>query len=254
MGDHDQNSEADHKILQQFMDLFIIPEITRRQEAGGLQKLVDLMAAQIIFFDDRKPQVRINSEVKAIFSSNRKPGVSWEPGDLVFENDIQSVEAVQLTDEDDPNCAHATFLRIGNSWWGAFDFRYNKELSIKHVEAAQQFVESAEFAFEHGYWSVFFDNLFSAAELSAKSILLLMPDPEFRKKTTHGRIKRKLNWFADLGNIQSAHQETFNKLFRLRDAARYLKEDISVPENECQQMLDSVKNLIRHAARRIGID
>ena len=213
MEEHEQNNEFGHKVFQQFMDLFVAPEVSRRQEAGELEKPLDLRAAQILFFSDgRKSLVRINSEVKAIGKVKLKSEISKKLGEPIFEHEVEGLEAINLTEEDDPDCGHATLIRIGGRWTVTFDFRYNKELSKKHVDTAKQFYAAAEFSFGRQNWAAFVDNLFSAAELLARSILLSRPDPKFRKKATHKAIQIRYNQFVDLGNVEETHRETLNKL------------------------------------------
>lgn len=254
MGEHDQNSEFGHRVFEQFLALFFAPEIKRRQETGELDTPFDLRSAQIIFFPDgRKPHVRINSEVKARLEVKLKPGISKKAGEVIFGHEVEGLKEINLTEEDDPDCGHATLIRTGNSnrWEIAFDFRYNKALSKKHIETAKQFYEAAMFSFNQASWAPFIDNLFSAAELSAKSILLSMSGSEFRKKASHKAIQIRYNRFADLGNVEAIYSATFNKLSGLRDRARYLKGDISVSEDEARGLLDNVGNMIEDASRRI---
>ena len=53
----------------EFLDIFILPEIGRRKEAGKLEDSFNLRGAQVIFFaDGKKPEIRINSEIRAIAS------------------------------------------------------------------------------------------------------------------------------------------------------------------------------------------
>ena len=85
------------------------------KETGELEKPIDLRRAQIIFYpDDSRPKVRINEEVKALAYVNFEPQFSKEIGDWVYEREIKDVEEIKLTEEDDPDCAHITFLRFGN--------------------------------------------------------------------------------------------------------------------------------------------
>lgn len=255
MEKQDQNNEFGRKVFEQFMDLFVTPEVKRRQENGELKKPLDLRAAQIIFFPDgRKPEVRVNSEIRAIGKIKLKPGISKKAGEPIFRHELEGLEEINLTEEDDPDCGHATLVRVGISKWIiAFDFRYNKALSRKHINAAKQFYESAEFSLNKRNWSPFIDNLFSAAELLARSILLSMSDPKFRRKATHKAIQFRYNRFADLGNVEAVYRETFNKLSGLRDRARYLKGDISICEDEARRLLDIIKSMMEDASRRVGI-
>lgn len=254
MEEHNQRKEFSRTVFQQFMDVFITPEVQRRQETGELDKPLDLRAAQIIFFPDgKKPVVRINSEVKAIGKVKLKQGISKKAGEDIFEHEVEGLKEINLTENDDPDCAHATLRRIGNSWIIAFDFRYNKALSRKHLEMAKQFCEAAEFSFNQRNWAPFIDNLFSAAELTAKSTLLSMPDSKFREKTGHKGIQMKYNRFADLGNVEPVYRETFNKLSGLRNRARYLKGDITISEDEARNLLDIVEKMVEDAFRQIAI-
>ena len=140
--------EFSQRAFQQFMDLFVLPEIKLRQKSGQLEIPFNLISAQIIFFpDERKPEVRLNSEVKAIGEVVLKDGQSRKPGDVVTLNDVIGIGKLKLCEHDDPDCGHVTFLKINNLWNFTFDFRYNKSLSIQHSKTAEEFYEAAENAF-----------------------------------------------------------------------------------------------------------
>ena len=63
----DDEEDFARKASKNLLDVFVTPEVTRRQERGELPRPLDLRAAQIIFYaDGRKPLIRINEEVKAI--------------------------------------------------------------------------------------------------------------------------------------------------------------------------------------------
>jgi len=249
-----QNDEFGRRVFDQFMDLFVTPEVKRRFETGKSREPFSLRAAQVIFFPDgRRPQVRLNSEIRAIGKVKLKQGISKKAGEPTYEHEVEGLNEVNLTAEDDPDCGHATLVRIGDSWTIAFDFRYNKALSRKHIVAARQFLESAEFSLSKKNLSPFADNLFSAAELVAKSILLSMSDPRFRRKATHRAIQNRFNRFASLGNVKPVYRETFNRLSVMRDQARYLKGDVSISEDECRRLLDIVRSMMEEASHRVGI-
>jgi uncharacterized protein (UPF0332 family) len=238
-------------LLNQLFELFVLPELRTRKETGKLEDPFNLHRAQVIFYPDgRKTQIRINSEVKAIAYMKLKSGISKNKGDPIYEHEIEGIDPFQLTDEDDPDCGHATLVKIANSWIIAFDFRYNKALAKKHIDTAKQFYESAEFSYKQKNSASCLDNLFSAAELASKAVLLLIPDPKFRKKTTHGGIQLKYNRFADLGNVKPEFREALNKLSGLRVRARY-HGDVPISEEEIQRLLENVKKMITDATNRI---
>jgi uncharacterized protein (UPF0332 family) len=241
------------KLLDQFLQLFILPELKRRKEEGKLEDSLSLRMAQIIFHSDgRKPQVRINSEVKVLAYAKLKSGISKNKGDLIYSTEIEDLSNFHLTDEDDPDCGHATIVKIGDRWIIAFDFRYNKALAKKHIETARQFYDSAAFSFKQKNNASCLDNLFSAAELASKAVLLLIPDPKFRKKTTHGGIQLRYNRFADLGNVEPKFREALNKLSGLRPRARY-HGDVPISEQDIQSLLEIVKEMITDAIKRVEV-
>lgn len=236
------------------MDLWIKPEIAGRQNLGELEKPLALRGAQIIFHGDgRKPEVRINSEVKAIGKVKLKKGIQKKANEPIYENEVEGLDNIYLSKSDDPDCAHATLIRISDSWTIAFDFRYNKALSRKHIERARQFFTTAEFSFNQKMLAPCIDNLLSAAELAVKSILLSIPDPKFYEKAKHGEIKKRFNRFADLGNIEANQRETYNRLFELRYPARYLRGELQLDNREAKELLDNVKRIIKGANRRTKI-
>ena len=241
------------RFLQQMMDIFIIPAIEERQSAEELLKPVDLRSAQVIFFPDgRKPQVRINEEVRAIGQVKMREGITKNAGDPIFEHEIQGLGDLMLPEKEFPGCGHTTFVRFGESWIMAFDFRYNKDMSRRHLDAASQFLGTAEFALEKQHWSSFVDNLFSAAELTARATLLMMPDQKFRKKASHKAIHNKYNRFANPGNIAKEHLTAFNKLYGIRDKARYLKQPFVVSHEEAATLISAVREMIEKAGTAAG--
>ncbi len=253
MQNQSKPNEFGQRVLQQFMELYINPEVSRRQEIGELPKPLDLRAAQIIIFSDgRKTLVRINEEIRAIAKVKYTQGISKTVGEPIFQHEIEGLEEINLTEDDDPDCGHATLIKINGRWTVAFDFRYNKALSKKHIETARQFCESAEFSFSQRSWAPFIDNLFSASELLAKCILLSLPDPKLRKKASHKAIQIKYNRFADLGNVDVVYRKTFNKLSGLRDQARYLKGDVSISEDEAYELLGIVKEMMEYTSNFVG--
>jgi hypothetical protein len=196
------SQEALETFFNDMLNLFILPEFKRRKETGNLTDPFELRGAQVIFYSDgKKPEIRINSEIKAIGLMKLKKGISKNKGDPIYAHEVEGLDRLSLTDEEDPNCVHATIVSIANRWTISFDFRYNKALAKKHIITAKQFYELAQISFDKKYYAPCLDNLFSAAELASRTVLLLMPDPKFRKKTTHGDIQYKYNKFADIGNV-----------------------------------------------------
>lgn len=248
------NEEFSKRVIQNIMDIFITPEVKRRQDARELPKPLSFYCAQVILFpDERKPLVRINEEVKAKAKVQYKPGISKKKGDPVYENEIEDLCHVDLGPDDDPDCGHIFLYLKGTSMSLWFDFRRNRALALKHVERAKEFYQIADYSLKRGNLAPFVDNIFNAAELSAKAMLLVMYDyqPSLRVKATHTAIQMRYNRFANLGNVMPEYKKTFNKLSGLRDAARYLKSPLNITEKKSHEMLDIIKKMIEDAESRL---
>jgi len=199
------DEEMGQRVFQQVMDLWVKPEIERRLKYKKIEKNIVLTKIQIILSLNSKPKIKFNEEVKAV---------------LHYSKD-NNIEKIQLNDVD-PNGAHVTLLLDNSHWIIAFDFRYNKEIIKKHIEASKEFYESAKNNLEKNRLRPFFENAFASAELSAKSVLLALPDKKILTGRNHqDRLNKFKNW-ADLGNLKIVYSETLSKLSSLRDSARYV--------------------------------
>ncbi len=242
------NKDIAQKLFQQTIDLWIKPEIEKRKSLNRLPEDFILKSAQIIFSLDRGwNKVRFNEEVKAIV--NCKINCSKNKGEPVYEKDIDEIESISLT-EKDPNCAHITLLLFKNNWVISFDFAYNKKRIEEHVEASKEFFESAKDNLEKKRLRPFFENCFACAELSAKAVLLQLPD----KKILHGkkhesRINQFKNW-AVLGNVKQEYSEVLEKLSKLRSSARYLCST-EFKNEKPDEILSKLDEMIKFAESRI---
>lgn len=247
-----QDPEFQQRVLNQFLDLYVIPEIIKRQEAGRLERPIALTAAQIVFSPDgRRAEVRINSEVQVLAQPILRSGVAKDVGDVVFPHEIEGFERFWLTDKDDPDCGHATLLNVQGVWFIGFDLRRNKDFARRHLATAQQFYEAAEFSWSRRNWSSLIDNLFSAAELAAKAELVQV-FWNLRESRKHTAVHDQYNRFARLGNVPCEFREVFNKLTKLRNRARYLEAEMSLTDKEAESMLAVVKAMIESTLSNIG--
>jgi len=245
--------EGQQRAFNQFMDLFVLPEVKRRKEAGLIPKDFTLKKAQVVFVSDgTKPSIRLNDEAKIVAKVRLKKGTKKKKGESVSWNEIEETKILRLPDDEEPKYAHISMARVGNHWLFAFDFLYNKDLSRRCFNTAKQFLESAIDAFQNKRWAPFIDNLFTCVELLAKSELLLTPDPKFRKKTTHKGIQLKYNQFVAIGNAKKDYKDALNKLGRLRNSARYLKAAFELTKKEAQIFLSIAKDMIGYLEPRLA--
>lgn len=247
-------------VVEQAMSLWFLPELERRRAAGTIPTPYELCAAQVLFYPDEKPnEVRLNEEVRVLARVKFKESIAKEKGEPIFHHEIDNCESLQLPETEDPNCGHLTLLRLAGSWYLSFDFTYNKGRSKELLQAAKEFLDTAEHSLEKGHLRAFTDNLFSAAELTATVFLITSPRPGKKSDMSHGRIHSRFNQFAKLGNVGTSYRETFNSLASTRTRARYGKGVFTMSLPEATSHLAAVKRLMEHAEasvkrEQVGLD
>ena len=251
--------EAMDRAFQHLHETFVIPEISARKAKGSLPDPFVLVAAQVIMYPDRRPyEVRLNSEVRAVASPIFKPGVApKELNEVVLMDEIEGFHWLELTDAEDPNCGHATFIRVGpgrGDWFWSFDFRYNRGHARRHYEGAKQFLSCAEVALQKGHLFAFVDNLFSCVELTAKIKVLSHADPKFVEHTNHKAIWTRFSAFAhpDLGNVPSEQREAFKTLSNMRSDARY-DQQVALTKEQAAQLFQIVSKMLDDAAQEMSL-
>ncbi|MCK6564689.1 MAG: HEPN domain-containing protein [Dehalococcoidia bacterium] len=239
------DEEMGEAILRQAFDLWINPEIERRREAGRIERPIELRAAQIVIEPDGSgPTVRLNEEVRGIFlASSTRP---IEAGEVVSESDIGEINELRLT-EADGNAGHLTLLRHGDSWFVAFDFRYNGMRIKATLAAAEEFLVTAKAALEDGRLRVAIDTLFSATELCARAMLLSLPDERLLRSKKHGFIASEFNKRGRWSQDVAAFTGLLNRLTELRPRARYTDADPGIGAQEVADLLTLAESLYRQA-------
>lgn len=240
--------------FKQIMDIWVTPEVIRRQEAKIIPRPYDLRAAQIIFHaDGQKNEIRLNDEVRAIGKVKIKKGLLKKKGDPVYAHEIENYESFRLPDDEDPNCGHISIIRFGNQWSLAFDFIYNKGIAAEHLNAAREFISTSKQALANNQMRVFVDTCFSAAELAAKAILLTSPRPGENVKMSHGRIHSRYNLEAKYGNVNASHKDALNRLTSLRSSARYLNGILKINKNDAENIINEVEDSIAFVDSRLHL-
>lgn len=231
-------SDFSQKVLQNFIDMFFSPHIEKLQKQGKLPKPFSVSMAQIVFYPDGKPnEIRLNEEVKVnVITTDGKD--AW----LNRETQESNISRLNLDSSGDSDAGHVTMINTGNgSWFGSFDFLYNKNKAIQHLNAADEFINGAEYALNQRYWRLFSDCMFSAKELISRSYLLLSPDKKYTKKGSHSVTHSRINMQSKLGNIPQKYIQIFNKFHNLRDSARYLNGDFQFEDKEALEYLEAAK-------------
>jgi len=236
--------EVANRAFQQVMDIFILPEVERRQEIGDLSKPLVIQKVQLIFFpDDRKAIVRFNDEVDALAKVKLKEGISKEKGDPIYSQEIDRLKDIELTEDDDPDCAHVLIFHIDQKWFFSFDFRYNKDISKRYIDRANEFIQGAEFYYIQNHMGPFADNLYSAIELLAHAILMLFRDRVVTESKSHGPLKNRFNHYIHQGNLKHEYAQAFNSLATQRSKGRYLRGEIRITQADAETLLKHVKEM-----------
>lgn len=234
--------------VQQFLDLWINPEVKRRHESGGLSDDFVLYAAQVVMNFDAPAEVRLNEEVKAIVKGSLPKRA--KKGEHVSLDELDTITEIELTPRD-PNAGHLTIIAHKKSWLVRFDFRYNAARCIKHIDAARQFIDSSRLALERNLLRVVVDNLFSACELMAKASLL-MHDKTLLTSKKHRVVHARYNKWGSLGNTDARYTKLLNRLSSLRNAARYLEKDLQLSAAGAREMLDIAENMLEDVSGHVS--
>ena len=248
------NTESDWKnTFNQILEIWVTPEVMRRQELALISKPYDLRAVQVIFYpDNRLNIISLNEEVRFVGKVKLKQGISLkQKGDPVYLQDIDDYESFYLPKDEDPNCGHITIYRFPDHWIISFDLVYNKGIATEHLLAAKQFLNAGRQAIKENSMRVFVDTCFSAAELSAKALLITTPIPGENTKMSHGRIHSRYNLQAKLGNIDISHKDALNRLAALRGSARYLNNTLDINEDEASSLAKVVEDSISFVSSRL---
>jgi len=244
------DEEIKQRVFQQVMDIWVNPEIKRRQEKGILAVNFSLKSAQIIFSRNQPNQIRLNEEVKAVLTSIAKRDI--KKGEAVYEADIGSIEKINLTKED-KNCSHITLLLINKSWVIAFDSTalYNKKETNRareYLNATIEFFESAKENILNKRLRPFYENCYAVAELCTSAILIMSIDE--RNISNHENRKKELKNWVELGKVKKEFSDTLEQLNNLRYSARYLGGENFKEENP-ERYLSILKEMIDFAEKSI---
>lgn len=242
------DDESKNRIFQQAMDLWILPEIEKRKNAGRLEEGFTLRRAQVIFSHDRRfPKVRLNQQIKANARTRVKRNVV--AGEPIYEEEVDNIEDIHLTDQD-PNCAHFTLLLFKGKWYVSFDFRYNRKRVLERLDAAKEFLESTRENYKNDRLRPFFENSFAVAEILTEALLIQVLEQSTLKD--HKKRSKRLKMWVDLGNAKKEFSELLNSLWRLRDSARYMSSTQFKKEKpkEYLDMLDEMYVFVQASISR----
>jgi uncharacterized protein (UPF0332 family) len=244
------SKEFNDNFFKHITQLYIDPEIKRRQDANSLRREFRLYAVQVIMNHDAPNEVRLNEEVSARVVGSFAKSVT--DGEQMSIDDLENIADIQLTDRD-PNAGHVTLLIHRGRWVGRFDFRYNASRTRGHMDAAREFLDSAQDALQKGHFRSVVDNLFSSTELMAKGLLLMHDDAMVSGKS-HGIVHSRFNQWGHLGNTDPKYTALLNKLASLRGPSRYLQKEFQLTRDEAKEMVDVAEHMFQESQKIVPYD
>jgi HEPN domain-containing protein len=241
------DEEAGTNLFNQAWELWFKPEIERRGEAGLLPEPLTLSRMQVIFTDERPPEIRLNDEVHGqMLARIARP---FRLGEEVLLDELTDIQGVQLTDQD-PNAGHLTFVYCAECWHVAFDSRRNAERSRQHLARARAYLNSAARDLEAGDLAPLCESLWSAVELMVKAELQMFYKDIATGQDHQLRIERFKLW-AKLGNTKWQYAELLVHLARLRKQARYLTSTRLPSRRKAQEMLGKAEEMFADLDTRL---
>ncbi|MDP1826621.1 MAG: HEPN domain-containing protein [Archangium sp.] len=238
-------------LFDQAMELWVRPEIARRSATGTLPDGFRVERFQIVMHVDQPHQVRLNDEIRGLMQVRVNQAV--QAGAQVHFDQIDDIVGFDVT-KSDPNAGHLTALLVprGNEshWALFFDFRYNSHRVKETLEIANEFLFVAESALGTARIRATAENLFTAFELGAKALLLLLPDRRVLDARSHGTVGGLFNVFSRHGNVDTEITRGFRRASALRPGARYSNRTFETNVEELTQLLSIAKRFLADVALR----
>lgn len=236
----ENSHEFGKNFFQNIMTNWIEPEIEQRRINGRLPTDFQFKAAQIVFSPQGKVDVRLNQEVRGSFLATVSGPKNR--GENVLASEIVEVKKFIL-DGLDENCAHITMIPGQNGWVTYYDFTYYKAIIKDYLDAADEFLQSAENCLNDKRLRPFFDNAYSCCELLATASLIghLFVSPTNKQHDT--KIEKFDKW-AELGNTKKEYAQLLKRLKGLRPSSRYLTSSEYLHE-DAATILKTLKGMAR---------
>jgi hypothetical protein len=226
-----------NRTLLHMHQLSFSPEIRRRKEFGTLPTDFALWAAQLIQPHEGGQIIRLNEEVRGVpYLRTTRP---VEKGEKILLSDLANLEIFDL-DEDELDSGHFTIFWTGEVWTGSFDFRSGRAKCVALIEKALTFLAATRLAIANQLAEPAIDNLHTACENIAKTRLILDHKPAHKWKS-HGMVMAEINRMGRMGNVDAAFLDTFNRVSRIRSAAKYATGyDAKLPDPEELDLVETM--------------
>ncbi len=236
------DEEIGNRVLQQAMNIWILPEIEKRKKEGWLKENFVLKRAIIIFNPRGITRIRFNEKVDLI--AEAKINRTINAGEIVYERDIEKINKI-IPKNLPKDCGWLVIIFINQRVIVAFNFLYNLDKIQEFLKASKEFYESAIDNLDKNRLRPFFEECWAVAELlSACNFLSLGQEYD----SHHVNIKKMKNW-VDLGNVEIKFSEILQRLNRSRKIARYLHPGNLKKENP-KGIIEILKEMVDFTEER----
>jgi hypothetical protein len=239
--------EGSQRLLKQVFDIWLTPEIERRRSTGKLSDYFQVRKAQVVFEMDAPVTVRLNEEVRAIWTVRATRAIA--KGESVSVGDFSEIVSVDLTDND-PNAGHITILLHQGTWWITWNTRYNAGRISDSIAAATEFLTAARSAMGRHHFRAFTDNLFSAVELLAKAELFSTSDKQLLHAKTHSFVKGRFNHLTKWDDVQTDFAKLLNQLESMREQAKYGFKPYTLSVHEAHSLVCRAEKMFESVTSR----
>ena len=235
-------------LFQEMLSRFVEPEVSRRQEAGEWPVDAGIYRFQVLFHQEREPEVRFNEQVGGMLEAVAARAL--EKGEDVMLEDIAGVKGYKPRSEDD-GVPHVTAFAHRDGWSLAFEFNYRHPRRFEYLASGREFAASACEALSAGRVGVALDNAFSACELLAKAELLSCHPTvdDALASNSHGAVARPYSLWARLDNTDARFVRLLYRLQELRPAGRYLNKELTVDADQASELIALLSEMEQHVTR-----
>jgi len=220
------DDELRQAIVDNIFRIWVQPEIEKRKNLGTLANDSVPNRAQVVMSVGQSPSVRLNDEVRIHYHAAVHP--TGPPDPTTGETPVIFDLRFNLPPDEDVNAGWMFVINLWGTWQPYFEFHYNSALAREHAAAAREFIDSARADCNANRFRPLVENLWSAAELMAKSLLLLLPDEEIVAQRNHRDRRKKLEEYVRSVGTHDRFLELLSELESLRKPARYLEAPLAV--------------------------
>ena len=237
------NPEAIKNFIKQIHELWVVPEIARRNFTEPIYAILIVFKSgitEVLFYRETSLHITIDPSVGGFLS----PGAPVTADELAKHK----IKSIRVPEKIFANYGFIAAVTINQNWTVYFNFIPNKKEAREKLELAEEFIKAVETVNNEKVKAY---NLFQALEQAVHATLLNHPvhERKIRSNKSHQSTKALVNIESKSGNIPTEISNLFNELFKNRSKI-YTSQAISL--NLTKENIDLVKRYIEMQKRIIA--